>query len=134
MKKMIVFFACILTSTLLSQEIKNVGIDPGLTFDIKSEIEKINEKLKVDSENAELYHKRAMLFFAMNDYDNSIQDFSILIENNNSINAEHYFMRGLAKQLSGKHYPISFCDDLKTAKLNGYKNDNWEILGTNCGF
>ena len=117
----------------IAQEFNTGEIDPGQIVICRSMIDVANEKLKSEPENEKLYQQRAMAFFVLKEYNNAINDFSKLIEMKTEKKSEYYFYRGLSKLMSQTEYQTSACDDIKNAKLEGFKKDDWKKINEMCG-
>lgn len=91
----------------------------------------ITEKLKDDPENIQLHEERAKIYLALKKYEKSIEDYTFLIKQNESI-ASYFYFRALNRlainQIEGA------CQDFEKAKKLGYDlkgNQLWRVCDFN---
>lgn len=92
-------------------------------------IDMLSSTIEKNATDRKLYMQRAMLYFSVNEYNNSISDFDKVIEEGNaSANlAQAHFFKALANLSMG----ITDCDNLVKAKLLGYEAE-WDIFKRIC--
>ncbi|MFV8346883.1 ankyrin repeat domain-containing protein [Flavobacterium sp. ZB4P13] len=82
----------------------------------------------------EIYTKRAGTFYAMQDFENAIKDFTKVLELNPKDISTIYFMRGLSKTLLKKEDKEGGCSDIKKAIDLGYNTSDLNGLDEYCNF
>lgn len=83
---------------------------------------------------SEIYTKRAGTFYAMQDFENAINDFTKVIDFNPKDISTIYFMRGLSKTLLKKEDKEGGCLDIKKAIDLGYNTSYLNGLDEYCNF
>lgn len=87
----------------------------------------ITEKLKDDPENIQLHEERAKIYLALNKHEKSIEDYTFLIKQNDSI-ASYFYFRGLNRLAINEIE--SACQDFEKAKKLEYdfkENQLWRV-------
>lgn len=100
----------------------------------KKAIEMYTLALTYDTNNIELYTKRAGTFFQVGDFENAINDYTKVLELNSENQSTIYFMRGLCKTLLKKEDKKGACLDIKKAIDLGYDVSNLNGLDEYCNF
>lgn len=97
-------------------------------------IELYTSALNFNENQTEIYTKRGGTFYAMQDFENAILDFSKVIELNPKDISTIYFMRGLSKTLLKNEDKLGGCSDIKKAIELGYNVSDLNGLDEYCNF
>ncbi|QYO66106.1 tetratricopeptide repeat protein [Leptolyngbya sp. 7M] len=89
--------------------------------DCEQAIKIYTEAIASDSNNAELYKKRAMVFYATKRFEQALNDLDSALEHDPPNPGELHYFRGLTKSFKRKEDKEGACRDLKEAKKLGYK-------------
>lgn len=100
----------------------------------KKAIELYTSALNFNENQIAIYTKRGGTFYAMQDFENAILDFSKVIELNPKDISTIYFMRGLSKTLLKKEDKLGGCSDIKKAIELGYNVSDLNGLDEYCNF
>jgi tetratricopeptide (TPR) repeat protein len=97
-------------------------------------IELYTSALNFNENQIAIYTKRGGTFYAMQDFENAILDFSKVIELNPKDISTIYFMRGLSKTLLKNEDKVGGCSDIKKAIELGYNVSDLNGLDEYCNF
>ena len=100
----------------------------------KKAIELYTSALNFNENQIAIYTKRGGTFYAMQDFENAILDFSKIIELNPKDISTIYFMRGLSKTLLKNEDKLGGCSDIKKAIELGYNVSDLNGLDEYCNF
>lgn len=114
-----------------SQSIEAAGksnIDEAQIAKLKQSILDYSIQINEQGYNPKIYRKRAIAYFVLKEFEKSISDLNMLIDQKAENLAELYYYRGFNKFIMNTN---DECEDLYKSKAMDY-NANWEMLLIKC--